>query len=135
MPPIAGRPAGPPRVATPAEPPSGGSNRPAPPARNNPSAPPKDKKEKKGLFGRKSGKSPKPPPKAAPRKGGPPTMDNAPDVKKVKKPANDTGNLKALDVAVKKTTEQTPTLTHATRDRPMVAKARRPPTRRPRAKA
>jgi len=135
LPPVAGRAPVPPRVMSPSEPASQNqtsNNRPAPPARNVP-APKDPKKEKKGLFGR-MGKSPKPAPKPAPRKGGPPSLNNAPDVKKVKKPANDTGNLKALDVA-KKAAEPAPTLTHATRDRPMVAKARRPPTRRPRAKA
>merc|ERR1712137_1495239 len=102
---------------------------------NNPAPSPAKDKKKGGLFGKKSpAGQKKPAPKPAPRKGGPPSMDKAPEVKKVKKPQNDTSNIKALDSAVKNA-EKAPELTHATRDRPMVQKARRPPTRRPRAKA
>mmetsp|Transcript_13697 Transcript_13697/g.28925 ORF Transcript_13697/g.28925 Transcript_13697/m.28925 type:complete len:669 (-) Transcript_13697:115-2121(-) len=116
----------PPAKAAPASP------SPPPTVSNNTPSPKDDKKIKKGgLFGRGKGQAPK---KAPPKRpGGAPSMANAPDVKKVKKPANDTSNLKAVDQAVK-AAEPTTTLTHATRDRPMVAKARRPPTRRPRAK-
>merc|ERR1711879_145720 len=122
LPPIAGRPgAPPPRVPSPTQSsPQAAAPSPTPAKNNSPAK--KDKKPGGGLFGRKDKK---PPPRPAPRKGGPPSMDKAPDVKKVKKPSNDTSNLKALDVAQKKA-EPTTTLTHATRDRPMVAKARRP---------
>mmetsp|Transcript_22643 Transcript_22643/g.89577 ORF Transcript_22643/g.89577 Transcript_22643/m.89577 type:complete len:1056 (-) Transcript_22643:76-3243(-) len=89
----------------------------------------KDPKKKGGLFGRKSkdskGKSPKPPSRKT-AKGAPPTT-----VKKVKKPSGETSNIKAIDVAVKEA-DKTPELTHHTRDRPMVQRKRKPPTRRPR---
>merc|ERR1712137_1390836 len=87
---------------------------------NNPAPSPAKDKKKGGLFGKKSpAGQKKPAPKPAPRKGGPPSMDKAPEVKKVKKPQNDTSNIKALDSAVKNA-EKAPELTHATRDRPMV---------------
>jgi len=91
----------------------------------------KESKEKPkksgGLFGKKAAK-PKPKGGAA---GG--AVRPPPPVKKVAKPSGETENLKVMDQAQKEAPETT-ALTHATRERPMATRNRRPPTRRPRAK-